>query len=74
MTQTWHPIKTAPKNTPILVTDGKVIVVVECTICGSGDKWPDSVGFGGHEWEWAFEWNDLTHWMPLPKLPRVKGR
>lgn len=29
----------------------------------------DAVGFGGYEWDWDFEWEDLTHWMPLPVAP-----
>lgn len=65
----WQPIETAPKKTPILVTDGRVIVVLERGEC-AGDDWPDAVGFGGWEWEFNFEWKDLTHWMPLPALPQ----
>lgn len=65
----WQPIVTAPKDTPILATDGKFIVVLSRGTC-AGRAWPDSVGFGGHEWEWDFEWEDLTHWMPLPEAPK----
>ena len=64
----WQPISTAPKDTPILATDGKLIIVLMRGTCG-GEDWPDSVGFGGYEWEWDFEWKDLTHWMPLPEAP-----
>jgi len=66
----WQPIDTAPKNTPILVTDGDVIVVVKR---GEfvGKDWIDEVGFGGYEWDWNFEWEDLTHWMPLPEPPKA---
>ena len=68
MVQKWRPISTCPQDTPVLVTDGKVIVVVARSNL-YGDAWPDAVGFGGYEWEWDFEWKDLTHWMPLPPLP-----
>lgn len=64
----WEPISTAPKSTPILATDGKVIVVLERGE-NAGRNWPDPVGFGGYEWEWDFYWGDLTHWMPLPPMP-----
>jgi hypothetical protein len=67
MTAQWQPIETAPRDAPILVTDGKVIVVLKID---TGDDWPCPVGFGGWEWGWEFEWGDLTHWMPLPELPR----
>ena len=66
----WQPIETAPKRTPILATDGKVIVVLERGECAGKDS-PISVGFGGYEWEWDFEWKNLTHWMPLPEPPNV---
>ena len=65
----WQPIETAPKDTPILATDGKVVVVLSRGEC-AGDDWPDAVGFGGYEWDWDFSgWHSLTHWMPLPKPP-----
>jgi hypothetical protein len=65
----WHPIETAPRGTPILVTDGETIVVCERGEC-AGKDWMDSVGFGGYEWDWYIEWDRLTHWMPLPDQPR----
>ena len=68
----WMPIETAPKRTPILATDGKVIVVLERGEC-AGNDWPDAVGFGGYEWEWDFNWSDLTHWMPPPAPPAPEG-
>ena len=65
----WRPIETAPRSTPILATDGKVIVVLERGEC-AGKDWPDASGFGGHEWDWYFSgWESLTHWMELPALP-----
>ena len=70
----WQPIATAPRDTPILVTDGKIIVVVERgEYWRGGDRtWP--VGFGGDDWEWDFGWEDITHWMPLPPLPGEQGK
>ena len=64
----WQPIDTAPKGIPILATDGKVIVVLERSDALKID-WPNAVGFSGYEWEWDFEWKDLTHWAQLPDLP-----
>ena len=29
--------------------------------------WMDGVEHGGYEWEWDFEWSDVTHWGYLPK-------
>ena len=70
----WQPIATAPRDTPILVTDGEIIVVGERGEYWRGvDRtWP--VGFYGDDWEWYFEWEDLTHWMPLPPLPGEQGK
>jgi len=65
----WQPIETAPKNTPILATDGIDVVAIKRGEC-AGRDWPYPVGFGGDEWEWDFGgWEGLTHWMPLPELP-----
>lgn len=43
----WQPMETAPRDTPILVTDGEIIVVVERGEYWRGDDrtWP--VGFSG---------------------------
>ena len=69
----WQLIATAPRDTPILVTDGEVVVVVEIGEYWRGSErvWP--VGGFGDEWEWEFELEDLTHWMTLPKPPE-KGK
>lgn len=66
----WQPIDTAPRNVPILVTDGNVVVALKRAKHVLDDEWPDPVGFGGYEWEWGFQWSDLTHWMPLPDPPQ----
>lgn len=67
----WQPIATAPKYTPILVTDGSVIVSGEWggLYEGIDTDFLDPVGLSGYEWEWNFELSELTHWMPLPPLP-----
>jgi hypothetical protein len=67
----WMPIETAPKDIPILVTDGKVIVVLLIGECGQQD-YPDPVGCDGYDFEWDFDWKDVTHWMPLPEAPNTK--
>ena len=74
-TTKWQPIATAPLDTPILVTDGNVVVVGMFERLGKGvdSLWFAPVGFGGYEWEWNFEDDQLTHWMPLPPLPDKQG-
>lgn len=64
----WAPIESAPRDTPILVTDGKSVVCIKWTKC-AGDDWAEPVGFGGWEWDWDFHPKELTHWMPAPPLP-----
>lgn len=66
----WQAIATAPEDTPILVTDGKVAVVVKRVECGGRSR-ASAVGFDGYEWDFHFEWDDLTHWMPIPEPPSV---
>ena len=71
----WQPIETAPRDTPILVTDGEVVVSgVWGKLCdGSDTDFLDPIGFIGHEWEWTFDERELTRWMPLPPLPDEQG-
>jgi hypothetical protein len=63
----WRPIETKPKNRPILVTDGRFVTAV---LFESDSGYPYGVEFGGYEWEWDFDWRELTHWMPLPEPPK----
>jgi len=86
------------KGEPVLITDGKVMVVSfwtarrEGKISGYRGRIPASpddpppgklifsvplieyiwegYGFGGPGWEWTFKDCGITHWMPLPQLPR----
>lgn len=67
----WRPIETAPEKVPILVTDGKLMIVIKRSRIVPKDPptYMGNVGFFGYEWEWEIEWKDLTHWMPLPPPP-----
>lgn len=62
-----------PEYTPVLATDGEYCVVVEWydPLGRRGETMPDwqVVGLFGHEMEWQFHQNTITHWMPLPALP-----
>lgn len=59
-------------GTPVLVTDGKSVLVGECEVVNGFVSWVAS-GVDGHEWEWEFDdYEDqgkITHWMPLPQPP-----
>ena len=67
----WEPIKTVPLNKPVMLTDGEIIVIGECQelINPENFDYVGGVGFGGYEWDWDFNIEDLTHWMALPLLP-----
>lgn len=77
----WQPIATAPRDTPILVTDGEVVVSGEWGKLyeGCDTDFLDPIGLSGYEWKWSFDERELahgmptppllTHWMPLPPLP-----
>lgn len=67
----WQPIETVPRDIPVLLTDGRVVVAAVI----DSEEFRGIVrvreyGFSGWEWEWEFLWKDLTHWMPLPALPQ----
>ena len=71
----WTPVANIPPlDTPMLVTDGKQILVGKLI----EPCWPDSkpcweaCGVEGYEWEWDFDTHlkcPITHWAPLPSLP-----
>ena len=64
----WQPIDTIPLRTPVLITDGEYIVVAERHYYSREDAFY-SYGFDGHDWDWVFNEDNVTHWMPLPELP-----
>lgn len=33
----------------------------------------DLIGAGGWEWEEMYEPEEITHWMPVPELPKKEG-
>ena len=63
----WQPIATAPRDTPILVTGGKVVVSGERgkLYKGSESDFLVPIGLGFYDWEWSFDESELTHWMPM---------
>ena len=67
----WIPITVAPLPfmQGILVTDGEKIICCEVQNLGGGVFWLAGHNFDGHEWDWEFDKNRITHWMPLPELP-----
>jgi len=74
----WQPIETAPQDgTEILVyyktgyANGKGCSVVSCR----KDALRYNMGWtvtavGGHDCEQDFYDKDVTHWMPIPELPK----
>jgi len=69
----WQPIDTAPSDTPILATDGDVIVVLRISVNEFNLPFLGMVGVGPSDCRWNFDFSDLTLWMPLPPLPDKKG-
>ena len=73
--QEWHPIETAPLDTPILVIGGTTTYEIgKAHPCISPTKASRSIGTyfkiadaKGYE-SWV---ESPTHWMPLPKPPGV---
>lgn len=74
----WINIKEQlpPKNTGVLVTNGKVITAASLDYHKDDPWWWDGHGFGGYEWDFDFP-NDfnsstITHWMTLPDFPTTE--
>jgi hypothetical protein len=60
----WLPIETAPNSlNVILVTDGES-VWTDQKLGGYSGVRPGAYYFNGHE-----NWEEVTHWMPIPSLP-----
>lgn len=70
-------IKEMPINIPILVTgettvfngqDRRFIAMIELKYWEDSKRysmWP--VGLSGEEWEFEFEFEEITHWMEVPE-------
>lgn len=65
----WIPItERLPEMwAPVLITDGKIVTCAE--LSDTSRMWWTGHGFGGYEWEFDFEYEAVTHWMPLPEPP-----
>jgi hypothetical protein len=62
----WFPISTAPNSlSVILVTDG-VSAWTDQKISENPDDVDGDYYFNGHE-----NWEEVTHWMPIPSLPNA---
>lgn len=62
----WQPIETAPRDgTPVLVTDGEVVLMREWLDGGT----PDLIGWHGEDGFMVDSDDPPTHWMPLPAPP-----
>ena len=72
--------KDAKKELPeigdeVLLTDGKEIVsAIRLKNFGSGRSNWGGCGFSGYEWDFDVEMEKITHWMPLPDLPKKGGK
>ena len=65
----WLPIKTAPNSlNVILVTDGES-VWTDQKLGGYSGVLPGDYYFNGHE-----NWEEVTHWMPIPFLPNTTAQ
>jgi hypothetical protein len=55
----------------VLVAAGTVVTAasVDLSCYGDGRIWWDSVGCGGHDFEFDFANEAVTHWMPIPEPP-----
>ena len=56
-------------NEEVLVTDGDIVTAAQADRQFYQDgriRW-SGWGFSGYEWEYDFE--EITHWMPLPSPP-----
>jgi len=78
---TWIKVsdKGLPFDKPILVYaktkwqfegDRGYMATVAVMKASSGSIWLAAVGFSGYEWEYDFEYKDITHWAELPEAPQ----
>lgn len=66
----WIPIEQKKPD------DGQEILAVArgyvfcCEVNHNEDHtWLSGVCLGGYEWDFDYDWEDITHWMELPKPP-----
>ena len=72
----WKDIKKElpEKNVGVLITDGKIITAVRLVESfKSGDLEWMGHEYSGFNWEFDFNEVNITHWMPLPNLPKKEG-
>lgn len=72
----WIDIKKKipPLGKGILVTDGKTMTITRIEELGDKRRYMDGFGFSGYEWEYDFEYEDITHWMPLCNVPNEDNK
>jgi len=80
----WTSVKDKlPKfNTPVVVTDGKIMDIMTCWIMTFSDGHETIIWSSLNNWDCdnTFECGflaslseyNITHWTPLPELPNVK--
>lgn len=73
----WIEIKKELPNIGlgVLISDGKDMASAERCKSHREDKlaWT-GYGYGGYEWEFDFNEDEVTHWMPLPGLPKKEKK
>lgn len=62
----WSPPETVPHGTPILVTDGHIVVACKLSRWLDGQVSVYIAGVSGPEWDAAFEADEIKGWMPCP--------
>jgi hypothetical protein len=68
----WHSIETAPKDgTEILVTDGKEVCPCFYSISDNPDYDSFVRSSGSEPIDCVAPNLDPTHWMPMPKPPKI---
>jgi len=71
----WIDIKEiAPdEGIPVLITNGDIIVTASADyniFQGKDVIWWDMPEITGHDREWMFDEQSITHWMQLPESPQ----
>lgn len=59
-----------PLEKEVLITEGKNIVTGRLSEYNKRKFWTTSEGIMGHDTEFTFMDQDVTHWMKLPNLPK----